>query len=256
MIFYFSGTGNSMYVAQKIALGIEDNFISISDCVKKQAYTFTVKDNECIGFVFPTYFLGVPSIVIDFIEKLTLNNYKNQYTFSIITCGQDYGNLFTQFEKLLSLKEITLNGASNVIYPDNYILMFNLLPSKEKHKKMFTKADNHINSLINQIKNKNLPFVRSTAWKYLKTRLMYPMYKYGRKTKHFYTTDACNGCKLCQKICPANIIVMADHKPTWQKDRCIQCLACLHRCPQKAIQHKKRTEKRDRYVNPNSMNRM
>ncbi|MDR1200893.1 MAG: 4Fe-4S binding protein [Tannerellaceae bacterium] len=49
---------------------------------------------------------------------------------------------------------------------------------------------------------------------------------------------------------------MAGHKPTWQKDRCIQCLACLHRCPQKAIQHKKRTEKRDRYVNPNSMNRM
>jgi ferredoxin/flavodoxin len=251
MIFYFSGTGNSMYVAQKIALGIDDNLISVSDCLKKQEYTFTVKDNECIGFVFPTYFFGIPSVVVDFVKKLKLKNYKNQYTFSIITYGQDYGNLFTQFEKLLSAKKIRLDGTSGIILPDNYILLFNLLPSKDKHQNIFTEADGHINSLIILIKNKSLPLVKSTLGKYLKTRLMYSIYKYGRKTKHFYTTDACNGCKLCQKICPANIIIITDHKPTWQKDRCIQCLACLHRCPQKAIQHKKRTEKRDRYVNPN-----
>jgi ferredoxin/flavodoxin len=250
MVFYFSGTGNSMYVAQKIASGIGDNLVSISDCLKKQKCTFTVEDDECIGFVFPTYFLGVPSIVIDFIEKLTLKNYDNQYTFSIITCGNDYGNLFSSFGKLLSSKGIRLNGTSGIILPDNYILLFNLLPPKDKHPKMFIEADNHITDLISRIKDRRLPLDKTTIGKYLKTKIMYPVYKYGRKTKHFYTTNTCNGCRLCQKICPANIITIANHKPVWKEDKCIQCLACLHRCPQKAIQHKKRTEKRGRYINP------
>lgn len=251
MIFYFSGTGNSKYVAQNIAQKLDDNLISIGDCLKKNEFTFTVSDNESIGFVFPTYFWGLPTIIKDFVAKLELKNYTQQYTYLVATCGEECGNLFSEFKKLLIPKGIELNGAEKVALPDNYILLFNLLPAKEKQQKLFTEADNHLGTLINQIENKSLPKVKSSIVKQLKTSLMHPVYKYGRKTKHFYTTSGCNGCKLCEKICPASIITVEDSKPVWKEGRCIQCLACLHRCPQQAIQHKKRTEKRDRYVNPN-----
>ncbi len=247
MIFYFSGTGNSKFVAQKIAQGIDDNFISISDCLKSQELTFNIRDNEQLGFIFPTYFYGTPSIIADFVEKLKLNNYNSQYAYCITTCGQESGNLFVQFGKLLAKKGIKLNGASEVILPDNYILLFNLLPPKEKQHRMFIEAEAYTNTLITQIKYENLPIVKSGMGRYLKTKLMYPFYEFGRKTKHFYTLDTCNGCKLCENICPANIIIMEDNKPLWIEERCIQCLVCLHRCPREAIQHKKRTEKRDRY---------
>lgn len=92
MIFYFSGTGNSKYVAQRIAQELGDSLISVSDCFQKHEFTFSVKDDERVGFVFPTYFYGVPSIIADFIAKLELNNYNTQYVYFITTCGQECGN--------------------------------------------------------------------------------------------------------------------------------------------------------------------
>ena len=144
-----------------------------------------------------------------------------------------------------------LSGGSEVILPDNYILLFNLLSKEKVQKQMFIEADKHTDILIAQIRDKSLPLVKSGIGKFLQTKLSYPLYTYGRKTKHFYTLDTCNSCQLCEKICPASIITMDNGKPKWTKDRCVQCLACLHRCPSKAIQHKKRTEKRGRYINPN-----
>ncbi len=156
-----------------------------------------------------------------------------------------------QFKKLLLKRGIRINGVSEVLLPDNYILLFNLLPIEEQQKNMLNEADEHIKQLIIQIKDKKLATVKLEISKYFKTQLVYPVYICGRKTKHFYTTDNCNSCKYCTEICPMDIISMDKGKPQWTKDRCIQCLACLHSCPQKAIQHKRRTEKRGRYRNPN-----
>ena len=251
MIFYFSGTGNSGYVAQKIAENTDETLISISDCMKRQEFTFTVDDNEPTGFVFPTYFYGVPSIVADFVEKLELKNYSEQYIYAIATYGDKCGDLHSQFGRLLSGRGFKLNGGSEVLFPDNYILLLNNLPKEEVQKEMFVEADKHIDKLINLIRDKSLPQIKSGVIKFLQTKLSYPIYMYGRRTKHFYTLDTCNGCRLCEKICPVSIITMNNGKPEWTKERCVQCLACLHRCPNKAIQHKKRTEKRGRYSNPN-----
>ena len=250
MLFYFSGTGNSKYVARKIAQNLDDRMISISDCLKKQELVFTVGDDERIGFVFPTYFYGVPSIVADFTERLKLNNCQHQYFYAITTCGKECGNLFAEFRKLLTGRGFKLDGVAEVALPDNYILLFNLLPNKDIRQNMFVAADKHMAVLTDQIRDRRLPAVKSDLGRFLKTQFSYPMYKYGRSTRHFYATNACNGCRLCAESCPIDIITIDHDKPRWQRGRCVQCLACLHRCPQKAIQHKKRTEKRDRYTNP------
>ncbi|MBK5722298.1 EFR1 family ferrodoxin [Dysgonomonas sp. Marseille-P4677] len=251
MIFYFSATGNTKYTAQKIAEMVGDKTISISDCVKNQNFNFYIEDNEKVAFIFPTYFYDIPIIVRDFIEKLYLENYKSQHVYTIVTYGKERGIVFYKFERLLSKKGIKLNGVSDVIFPDNYILLLNLLPPKNEQENMFIDADKHINDIAKQILNRKLLHAKFNFIDYLKACFTHPIYKYGRKTKHFYTTDDCNGCKLCEKICPVNIIASHNGKPKWTADRCVQCLACLHRCPQKAIQHKKRTAKRERYINPN-----
>ena len=56
MIFYFSATGNNKYVASKIAEATGDSTISISECMKKSIYSFSLKGSESFGLVIPTYF--------------------------------------------------------------------------------------------------------------------------------------------------------------------------------------------------------
>ena len=40
----------------------------------------------------------------------------------------------------------------------------------------------------------------------------------------------CTGCKLCERVCPAGAIEMADHLATIDADRCIDCQRCIDRC--------------------------
>ena len=56
-----------------------------------------------------------------------------------------------------------------------------------------------------------------------------------KATEHFHASDACIGCGICARLCPANAIDMANGRPAWVKDRCYACLGCLRGCPVEAI---------------------
>ena len=52
MILYFTGTGNSLYVAKKL-LADGERLVSIADLMKKGEYTIELSENEKLGIVFP-----------------------------------------------------------------------------------------------------------------------------------------------------------------------------------------------------------
>ncbi len=68
--------------------------------------------------------------------------------------------------------------------------------------------------------------------------------------KNYTVDDKCNGCSICQKVCPVNNIIMEDNKPLWNK-KCEQCYACLQWCPKESIQVGKKTIGVKRYHHPN-----
>lgn len=253
MIFYFSGTGNSQYTAQKLAASLDDKAVAINDCINNNQLSFTLAEDERIGFVFPVYFWGVPTIVLNFIAKLDLQGYGDHYTYVVLTCGGDSGNTQTMFKKRLAERDIRLDGAYEVYMPDNYILMFNLLTPEEKAKKMLDAAEGTIAAIAEEIQNRKPAPIMHSAGRWLKTAFSYPIYKRGRNTRPFYATADCNGCGLCAKQCPCTMIEMQHNRlPKWKDGKCTQCLSCLHRCPKRAIQYGRKTEKRGRYVNPNA----
>ena len=85
MLFYFSATGNTRHVAEKIKEPQEE-MISIEEACKAESYEYTVKDGR-FGILSPTYDWGLPSIVYEFLEKLKLRYETKPYSFYVGTFG-------------------------------------------------------------------------------------------------------------------------------------------------------------------------
>ena len=107
MIFYFSGTGNSKWAAKTLASETDDKLVSIPEVINKDC-SFTLEKGEQVGFIFPIHGWRVPSIVKEFLTKLTIKTeggdtpLVKHYCFCLVTAGrfyrQSYGTLLQQLK--------------------------------------------------------------------------------------------------------------------------------------------------------------
>lgn len=252
MIFYFSGTGNSLYVAQKLSRELDEPLCAMADTLQANHYTYELADEERIGFVFPVYFYTVPTLVTDFIRNLRLSSREKPYIFTVMTCGGQTGQAGRILDRLLFRQRLDLAYQAAVVLPDNFVPLLTV-PDTRRQQALFTAADQDLAEIIGQLRSHasgDFNRKKGTAPSLL-TAFAAPFYRRGHKTRKFTVTDACTHCRLCADICPEKTIVIQSGKPVWQKERCTWCLACLHRCPVQAIQHGRTTRGKQRYVNPN-----
>lgn len=265
MIFYFTGTGNSLYVACQIAEAQDDKLYSIAALMdkKEKIYHFELYDNELLGFIFPVYAWAPPKMVLEFINKLEIivkpaadNDNKDikskPYIFYISTCGDEEGNTEKIIRRALAKKGLSLDSGFSIRMPNNYILGFDV-DTKEITEKKLKDAElmlKDINKAVG-IRQKDIKMNIPGRLPTLKTSLINPLFnRFALNTKYFTVNDTCTGCRICEKICPLHSIMINDSgKPVWSK-ACTQCLGCLHRCPVKAIQYGKKSEKKGRYHHP------
>ena len=81
MIFYFTGTGNSLYVAKEL----DQNRISIPQVIKRERLVFSA---DSIGIVCPVYGHEMPSMVKEFIRRAS---FETEYLFVVLTYGAHHG---------------------------------------------------------------------------------------------------------------------------------------------------------------------
>ena len=251
MIFYFSATGNSKYVAQRLAAATGDQLISMPDAIQARCYQYDVSHEQRIGFVVPTYYYGLPSVLNFFIEKLQLQGYEEQYVYLVLTCGGSTGDAAGMLAKMLKKKGITLSAQFAVPMVNNYIPL-EKMDDAETIEKTLDAAEEYIDEARRAIRSKGFGDYNRCqgAAGAVVTAAVYPMYQRGRSTKVFVVGDSCVGCGICRDQCPCEAIVLEENKPVWVKPQCVHCLGCLHRCPNQAIHWKKTTENRGRYYNP------
>ena len=251
MIFYFSATGNSKYVAEKISGQTGEKIISIVDCLKNNNFDFEVDKDEKVGFITPVYFWGVPDIISDFLDKLQLKNYEENYTFLVITYGTTTGQVKNMVKEKLYKNNILLNSCFSVKMVDTWTPVFDLT-NKDKLKKIEAKSEIEIKNVCELIdKNNTGDYSKRKIPQFLVNKF-YPTYEKSRTTDNFNVDDSCIGCKLCEKKCPVNAIKIIDDKPVWVKEKCTLCLGCIHRCPKFSIDYKEKTKAHGQYLNPNT----
>ena len=240
MIYYFTGAGNSRYVAQRIAQALGDTIAFIPEHIPA-----TVPDDGSpIGFVFPVYFWGIPTAVDRFARQLRIEG--SHYTYTVLTPSGSSGAAADMFEKALGRK---VDAHFTVLMPDTYAPMFEC-GDRAKADAVLERAEGYIDSVVTQLKSRATGDLDPHhGMGRLATVTMYPLYR-ASTTRRFAAGDACTACGLCERLCPDKFITIKDGKPTWRKGHCNLCFACLHHCPTHAIQYGRNSRKHGQYTCP------
>lgn len=245
-LFYYTGTGNSLWTARMLAQKLGDaDIIPISripqGTVERRA------DN--VGIVFPVHIWGVPHRVIAFLNVLAKD--PSRYYFAVaVNAGQVAATLL-QLKKLMLAKGLSLSTGFEIVMPSNYIPWGGPGP-KDKQMLRFTKAGEKIKTIADVVsKRENRPVEKGPLWQNLLftrlNRLSFPHVP--TMDKGFWADEKCNSCGICRTVCPFGNIALKEGRPVWLH-HCEQCLACIQWCPPEAIQLGKKTPRYERYRHP------
>ena len=91
MIYYFSGTGNSKWVAGRLASILGEHLVEIGEAIRLEKFRYELATEESIGWVFPVYSWGPPPVVLDFISKWHVDGYVKgkTYCYMVAVCGDE-----------------------------------------------------------------------------------------------------------------------------------------------------------------------
>ena len=241
IIFYFSGTGNSLAAAKKIAQQLGD-----CELVFMKGEFTPAMHYERMGFVLPCYAAGAPKAALQFLKELPLTGGSADYVFSVVTCNDGGGNASSMLYKVLKQKGLRLSYTKTVRMVGNYVILY---PIPDNTGELLRGADTRLNTIAGEIQQK-------AETKLSRPQLPFTVF-YGIgnqffrvKERQMQVSDACTGCGLCAQLCPVGNIAMKDSKPQFSHKNCAQCMACLHWCPCAAIDCGKQTAQRGRYHHP------
>lgn len=264
MVYYFSGTGNSTFVAVTISnfLGMKNSFIP----------TLNPKEERCpdekIIFVFPVYSWGVPPLVTKFIEDLGEDFWneaisKGHGVHCVMTCGDEVALAPEMLQKTFRKFGVEPDSIRSVIMPNNYVLLpgFDVDPKTLEDEKL-KNSEGRIMEIATGISrgDKTIDVTRGNI-PWLKSKIVFPLFKkWGIFPKQWHYTSSCISCGRCASICPMLNVVMEPESeskgeakeiqhPKWGL-RCCSCLACYHVCPVHAVEYGKETKKKGQYLFP------
>ena len=243
LTLYFSGTGNSEYIAKLFSRNMNAKCLSIEDDAD---FSLELKAHNTIAFCYPIYGSRVPRIMREFVERhMSDLSSKKLIIFAVQNFfSGDGARVFT---------DMFWEGTVDVIYAEHFNMPNNIPntlmlkhASNRKIKKYKRKAEVKMNRICNNIRQsvvKKRGFSRISEW--LGCIQGKPWQGDSKdngtnsgiehKAKNSVKVHTqCNSCNLCVKICPMKNLTNQDGLIK-QQNNCTVCYRCVNRCPQKAI---------------------
>lgn len=241
-LVYFSGTGNTKYVMQKLKKELEKNnvechMIDVTSIDKKlYGYDFYVFGAPIHAEMYPKYFTDWVKRNI----KKTFN--KRCIIFSTQAsekaAGADYLGV------ILKKKGFKIVIKDYISMPNNYCVVTLKENKKEKIEKLKINASKKAEGLVNKFINGDKHIKKVSKVRIILGKIVYKLfsvYSKGWARKNLNVDpEICIKCQKCVKECPTHNINLIEGKITFNTD-CISCQRCIHKCPVNAFKYKGKT---------------
>lgn len=228
-IYYFTGTGNSLRAAQKIAEVFEN-----AELVSMRIDPADVPADDCdvTGFVYPVYHWTAPAPVVRFIKELPINT--DSYIFAVANPSLVCGYAVERVAALIKEKGGRLAYGNMINSVANYAIVYPPVPPARLMVPFMERKAEKIAEDIRQRKERAYPkadiLVRMKYKRFMKPYINLQKYA----DYPFTISDGCIGCGLCGKVCPCNNISIRNDRPVFLH-HCANCMACVTSCPRRAI---------------------
>ena len=245
-LFFYTGTGNSLWTARTLAAKLGDAEIHPISAIFGNP---VLGRTGAIGLVFPVHIWGVPGRVIDFLNSFA--NAPSRYYFAVAVHAGQVAATLLQLKRLMKARGMLLSCGFEIAMPSNYIPWGGPGP-QEKRARRFEEAGKKIERIAGLISRREEgPVEKGPLWQNVLftglNRLSFS--RVPGLDKGFWVDGKCNACGICGTICPCGNIDLLEGKPVW-RHHCEQCLACIQWCPAEAIQYGRRTSGYERYRHP------
>lgn len=247
MIVYYTGTGNSRYVAKMLSELLADECVSANDYIKNGRKAELHSEKPYV-FVSPVYVSAPARIFSDFVRNGSFTGNKKAYF--VMTCAGGQGGSPEYCRRLCDDKSFEYMGTNQIVMPQNYLVFFKTA-EEEENKKVIAEAEPEIEKLAEHITSgRAFPDSGMKKWEYVSTEMILGMYyKWFMGSGKFRSGEGCIACGKCVRMCPLNNISLAHNKPVWG-NACTHCMACINGCPTASIEYGKASVGKPRYLCP------
>ena len=224
MIFYFTGTGNSLYAAKML----DEQCLSIPQLMNSDSLIF---EAACIGIVCPVYGHEMPAMVKEFLHRAT---FRTDYLFAVLTYGNHHANAVELAAKAFESAGKKPDYITTLLMADNFLPAFDM----DEQKKLDKGVETQLKGIRADIGSKKREWRHAS----LADRAAHAGYRKLVANQpetvwaDFDFTDECVGCGICAKVCPAGCIRVENQRAIRDGANCQACYACVHACPKAAIQ--------------------
>jgi ferredoxin len=227
-IFYFSGTGNTLWSAKKIAEILDGDCELFNIGVEMRRPAETIEADRVI-LLFPAYAYQSPPLVRRFFVR---SEFRSSYIAVLTTYGTDPGGALAEAYRIFKRKKTPASYFASIPCVENYIPIFGPQPEETRRRRLALQKSATEETAQGILKRRT-----NSVWPLRPFSMgISLLFRFSRSflAKGFEVKAACNGCGVCVRICPAANIVIEKGKPVFL-DHCEQCQACLNWCPRRAI---------------------